>query len=77
MAEINKHTKLREWIMVTQIFLSNLKTAAALTLCLVLVSALVIPSFVYAEGKVVRVGWYDSQFNYSDRFGRRSGYAYE
>ena len=33
--------------------------------------------FVYAEGKVVRVGWYDSQFNYSDRFGRRSGYAYE
>ncbi|MBR5909719.1 MAG: transporter substrate-binding domain-containing protein, partial [Schwartzia sp.] len=54
-----------------------MKKASALTLCLVLTSALVIPSFVYAEGKVVRVGWYDSQFNYSDRFGRRSGYAYE
>ena len=63
--------------MVTQTFLSYWKKAAALTLCLFLASALVIPSFVYAEGKVVRVGWYDSQFNYSDRFGRRSGYAYE
>ena len=29
------------------------------------------------EQKVVRVGWYESPFNFSDRFGRRSGYAYE
>ena len=30
-----------------------------------------------AERKVVRVGWYESPFNFADRFGRRSGYAYE
>ncbi len=29
------------------------------------------------EGKTVRVGWYDSHFNFLDQFGRRSGYAYE
>jgi len=27
--------------------------------------------------KVVRVGWFESAFNSTDRFGRRSGYAYE
>ena len=27
--------------------------------------------------KVVRVGWYDSVFNRTDQFGRKSGYAYE
>ena len=27
--------------------------------------------------KVVRVGWYESPFNYQDSFGRRAGYAYE
>ena len=30
-----------------------------------------------ADSKVVRVGWYDSPFNYTDKFGRRSGYAYD
>ena len=29
------------------------------------------------DGKVVRVGWYDSSYNTMDEFGRRSGYAYE
>ncbi|MCR5089931.1 MAG: transporter substrate-binding domain-containing protein [Oscillospiraceae bacterium] len=29
------------------------------------------------NGKTVRVGWYESPFNTSDQFGRRSGYAYE
>ena len=29
------------------------------------------------DGKVVRVGWYESAFNTTDGFGRRSGYAYE
>ncbi len=29
------------------------------------------------ESKVVRVGWYDSSYNNMDKFGRRSGYAYE
>ena len=27
--------------------------------------------------KTVRVGWYESPFNMTDQFGRRSGYAYE
>ena len=30
-----------------------------------------------AESKVVKVGWYDSPFNFADQFGRRLGYAYE
>ena len=29
------------------------------------------------EGKIVRVGWYDSSYNQLDTAGRRSGYAYE
>lgn len=31
----------------------------------------------YEAGKTVRVGWYDTPFNYKDSFGRRTGYAYE
>ena len=31
----------------------------------------------FADNKVVRVGWYDSPFNFTDKFGRRSGYAYD
>ena len=30
-----------------------------------------------AQEKVVRVGWFESNFNISDEFGRRSGYAYD
>ena len=30
-----------------------------------------------AAKKTVRVGWYDSSFNRMDKFGRRSGYAYD
>ena len=30
-----------------------------------------------AKGETVRVGWYESPFNITDKFGRRSGYAYE
>ncbi len=30
-----------------------------------------------SNGKVVRVGWYDSAFHSKDEFGRRSGYGYE
>ena len=38
-----------------------------------------LPAAVSAEEspKVVRVGWYDTPFNYKDAFGRRTGYAYE
>ena len=30
-----------------------------------------------ADNKIIRVGWYDSPFNFMDNFNRRSGYAYE
>lgn len=29
------------------------------------------------QEKTVRVGWYESSFNQTDQFGRRSGYGYE
>ena len=63
--------------MVKLTIISRWKRTAAFALCLVLSLAFVMHSFAYAEGKVVRVGWYKSPFNFSDRFGRRSGYAYE
>ena len=52
---------------------------AALTLCLALCLTLLSPVGVPAqeERKVVRVGWYESPFNSTDEWGRRSGYAYE
>ena len=51
----------------------------ALLLCLALLSALLPLSLAGAAetGKTVRVGWYDPPFTMMDRFGRRSGYAYE
>lgn len=45
-----------------------------LVVCLLLTS---LSSLACAENKVVRVGWYESPFNHTDTFGRRSGYAYE
>ena len=52
---------------------------AALLLCIALVSLCVLPAAAAAEEspKVVRVGWYDTPFNFKDAFGRRTGYAYE
>ena len=55
------------------------KRAAALLLCLLMTLCVIAP-FSYAaapSGKTVRVGWYESPFNITDKFGRRSGYAYE
>lgn len=56
-----------------------IKRIAALLLCVVLVTMCLLPAAVSAEEspKVVRVGWYDTPFNYKDAFGRRTGYAYE
>ena len=48
--------------------------------CLLLAISWILPAAGFgeaAEAKTVRVGWYDSPFNYMDQFGRRSGYAYE
>ncbi len=55
------------------------KRTAALLLCITLVMLCLLPAAVSAEEspKVVRVGWYDTPFNYKDAFGRRTGYAYE
>lgn len=56
----------------------TIRTAASL-LCLLAVVFLAMPSTAVAEeqGKTVRVGWYESPFNQTDRYGRRFGYAYE
>ena len=51
-----------------------------LILCLILLAAVALPLTARAADsgeKTVRVGWYESPFNTTDRFGRRSGYAYE
>ncbi len=52
---------------------------AALLLCLIAVVTLALPGAAYAREpeKTVRVGWYESPFNQTDPYGRRSGYAYE
>ncbi len=52
----------------------------ALLLCVVLTLLLLAPRGLDAaaeDGKVVRVGWYESAFNRTDETGRRTGYAYE
>lgn len=54
------------------------KTSLLLILLLILTSVTALPVRAEkTERKVVRVGWYKSPFNTMDRFGRRSGYAYE
>lgn len=45
-----------------------------LVLCFILT---IFSSSACAENKVVKVGWYESHFNRTDTFGRRSGYAYD
>ena len=55
------------------------KRLGCLLLCL-LMTALLLPLAAAAEAvgpKVVRVGWFDSSFNYWDKFGRRCGIGYE
>ena len=50
---------------------------AAVLLCLALSVAFLPHTVTEAEGKLIRVGWYESSFNRTDSLGRRSGYAYE
>ncbi len=53
---------------------------AALLLCFALTAFfMMLPISAYAQSstKTVRVGWYESPFNITDQFGRRSGYAYD
>ena len=51
----------------------------AVLLSIIMMFALLMPVTACAQDneKVVRVGWYESPFNQTDEFGRRSGYAYE
>ena len=52
-------------------------------LCVLFFVASLIPSQAYGDDEVettdnvVRVGWYETPFNTTDQFGRKSGYAYE
>ena len=59
--------------------LNKIKRHLAILLFLALAAVLTMPLDAFAQDspKTVRVGWYESPFNKMDRFGRRSGYAYE
>ena len=53
---------------------------SVLALCLLLALTVILPIAASAherEQKTVRVGWYESAFHRTDRFGRKSGYGYE
>ena len=52
---------------------------AAVLLCLVLTVIIWIPFAAHAaeKKKTVRVGWFESAWNTKDKYGRRTGYAYE
>ena len=54
-----------------------IKRLALLLLAVVLAAAALPPAFAEETGKTVRVGWFESPFNHTDRYGRRSGYSYE
>ena len=51
----------------------------ALLACVILSALFMLTCTAHAQenAKTVRVGWYESPFNQTDEFGRRSGYAYE
>ena len=58
----------------------NLKRGIIILLFLTFIITTAVPFISSAhqhEPKVVRVGWYESAFHTTDRFGRRSGYGYE
>ena len=52
-------------------------TAGMLFLAVTLVCLLPGAAPALKQEKTVRVGWYESSFNQTDQFGRRSGYGYE
>ena len=58
-----------------------LKKLILMVLLMAVALAAALPLAAFAEEaagqKVVRVGWFDSSFNYWDQFGRRCGVAYE
>lgn len=55
----------------------TVKRLTVFLLCLALALAAPLSARGAVPGeKVVRVGWYESAFHRTDRFGRRSGYGY-
>ena len=54
----------------------RLKRSTAFLLALLMAAALFPMPWARADSKIVRVGWYESPFNQTDPYGRRSGYAY-
>ena len=55
---------------------ARVRRLASFLLCLILIGSVLPLSAAESGEKVVRVGWYESSFNTTDSFGRRSGYAY-
>lgn len=55
------------------------KNLASILICFIMLFTILSPIASPAAEKreTVRVGWYESPFNITDRFGRRSGYAYD
>lgn len=60
-------------------FCTTAKRLTVLFFCVLMAAAFLLPFAAPAETerKVIRVGWYDTPFNYKDAFDRRTGYAYE
>ena len=58
---------------------ASAKRLVAIMVCLAMAMVFALPLAAQAEEpvKTVRVGWYESPFNMTDEFGRRSGYAYD
>lgn len=56
-----------------------IKRLSVFVICLVMSMAWMLPFTSQAQNtaETVRVGWYESPFNTTDQFGRRSGYAYD
>lgn len=56
-----------------------LRQIVGIILVMILAGAVILPMAAYGEkpARTVRVGWYESPFNSTDKNGRRSGYVYE
>ena len=62
-----------------KILMARPRLFSLMLLCLFVMAAFLPTPAAHATDskKTVRVGWYDSSYNTVDKFGRRSGYAYE
>ena len=54
-----------------------LRSLGCLLCILTLCSLFVLPQTALAQGKTVRIGWYEDAYNITGKHGERSGYAYE